>query len=232
MEHLPNKTKKSRKNNSRNLQQRQTPNQDFQIRQINKRRRREHNIKIVFSAICLIVLVLTSYGVWQYYDTQKPPVIGGAAASGTSFSDVSAPDFSLQDINGTQVSLSQYKGKVIGIHFMAVGCHGDIYPINGYQLTQLSNVFNEVSEDFALLTVAMATCENSELDEIRSDYNVKWILGNDYSDKTLEIINSYVPFEIGDGAVVLVDIDFKIAEIYNGGVSADELVTKINQLGA
>jgi hypothetical protein len=39
-----------------------------------------------------------------------------------------------------------------------------------------------------------------------------------------------VPFEIGDGAIVLIDKTFKIAEIYNGGVSASSLVTKIQQL--
>jgi peroxiredoxin len=205
--------------------------QDFYVQQTrNRRRRNERNIKIIFSAICLITLLLTSYGIWQYYDTQKPPIIGGAVASGGT-QNVLAPDFSLQDINGTQVSLSQYRGKVIGIHFMAVGCHGDIYPINEYQLTQISNAFNDLTgENATFLTVAVATCESSELDKIRSNYGVSWILGNDYSDQALEIVNSYVPFEIGDGAVVLVDKDFKIAEVYNGGVSASILVSKINQL--
>jgi hypothetical protein len=196
------------------------------------RRRQSRSIMIIFSTICLITLLLTAYGIWQYYDSQKPPAIGsGAGASGISQS-VSAPDFSLSDINETQASLSQLKGKVIGIHFMAVGCSGQINPINQYQLTQLNSACIDLcdNEEAAFLTVVVATCENSQLDVLRSDYGVNWILGNDYSDGALDIINSYVPFEIGDGAIVLIDKTFKIAEVYNGGVSADNLVTKIQQL--
>ena len=177
-------------------------------------------------------MLLTSYGIWQYYDSQKPPTIGSGAAASDISQLVSAPDFSLQDINGTQTSLSQYKGKVVGIHFMAVGCHGQINPINEYQLTQLSKACSNLckKENVAFLTVAVATCENSQLDVLRSNYGVTWALGNDYTDGALEIVNSYVPFEIGDGAIVLIDKTFSIAGIYNGGISAANLVTKIQQL--
>ena len=209
----------------------QDPNQRSRKRETENRRRNLRNVKIVFSTICLITLLLTSYGIWQYYDGQKPPTIGGAAAD-SSLSNSLAPDFSLQDINGTQTSLSQYKGKVVGIHFMAVGCHGQINPINEYQLTQLSNACSSLcaKQNVAFLTVAVATCENSQLDVLRSNYGVTWALGNDYADGALEIVNSYVPFEVGDGAIVLIDKTFNIAEIYNGGISAANLVTKIQQL--
>ncbi len=82
----------------------------------------------------------------------------------------------------------------------------------------------------AFLTVAVATCENSQLDVLRSDYGVSWILGNDYADKTLEIVNNYVPFKIGDGTVVLIDKNFNVAEVYNNGVSSNTLISKITQL--
>ena len=207
--------------------------QSQRAQKIENRRRMQHNIKIIISTICLITLVLASYGIWQYYDGQKPPTIGGAAgASASSLSTASAPNFSLKDINGTQVSLSQFKGKVIGIHFMAVGCHGQINPINEYQLTQLNGACNNLcgKEDATFLTVAVATCESSDLGVLRSSYGVSWILGNDYADGTLEIVNSYVPFEIRDGTVVLIDKTFSIAEVYQGGVSANQLVSKISQL--
>jgi len=199
-------------------------------REATKRRQKRRNMNIIFAAIGLIVLLLTCYGVWQYYDGQKPPTLGGVA--GGSVSSNKAPDFSLSDINGTQASLSQLKGKVIGIHFMAVGCHGQINPINNYQLSQLNGACNSLckKDDAAFLTVAVATCENSNLDSLRSSYGVSWIMGNDYADGVLEVVNSYAPFQIGDGAIVLIDKNFNIAQIYNGGVSADTLVSKITQL--
>ncbi len=185
---------------------------------------------IILATVGLVFLLLTSYLVWQYYDGQKPPIIGGEVTSG-SVSKV-APDFSLSDINGTQTSLSQLKGKVIGVHFMSVGCHGDINPINEYQLAQLSDTYNAISEtgNISFLTVAVATCENSQLDVLRSDYGVSWIMGNDYADKTLDIVNNYVPFKIGDGTVVLIDKDFNVAEVYNNGVYSNTLISKITQL--
>ena len=233
---MPKEDKKSwkEKQRDRNLkQQRSQIPQSYREQKIENRRRMQRSIKIIFSTICLITLLLTSYGIWQYYDSQKPPTIGGAAAApDVSSSTALAPNFSLKDINGTQISLSQYKGKVIGIHFMAVGCHGQINPINEYQLTQLNSACNSLcgKENATFLTVAVATCESSDLDVLRRNYGVSWTLGNDYADGTLEIVNSYVPFEIGDGTVVLVDKTFSIAQVYQGGVAANTLVSKIGQL--
>src|SRR4030042_3750179 len=85
----------------------------------------------------------SAYGIWQYYEGQKPPEIGGGSNVVPSANlNVPAPDFSLADINGTRVSLSQFRGKVIGIHFMAVGCHGQIYEVNDYMFSQLYSICN------------------------------------------------------------------------------------------
>jgi len=189
--------------------------------------------------ICLIasILSVSVYGVWQYNEGQKPPVIGSNIAAPSPAPNspnpkISAQEFSLQDINGTLVSLSQFKGEVIGIHFMAVGCHGQINPINEYQLTQLKGACNNFcgKEPATILTVAVATCQSSDLNVLRNDYGVTWTLGNDYADGTLDIVDAYVPHEIGDGTVVLIDKNFNIAQVYNGGVAAETLSSKMRQL--
>jgi cytochrome oxidase Cu insertion factor (SCO1/SenC/PrrC family) len=196
-----------------------------------KRKPQKFPMQKLFVGVALIVLILTAYGIWQYYEGQKPPTIGGASGT-VSPSTTSATDFSLRDINGTQVSLSQFSGRVIGIHFMAVGCGGQINPVNEYQLAQLENLCGNLcgKETAAILTVAVATCENSALDVLRSTYGVTWVLGNDYDDGALEIVNAYVPHEIGDGSVVLIDKDFNVAQVYRGGVAAETLSSKISQL--
>ena len=55
-------------------------------------------------------------------------------------------------------------------------------------------------------------------------YGVSWFLGNDYSDeKKLDIIDNYSSLKIGDGAIVLVDKDFNVAQGHNnGGISAED----------
>lgn len=214
----------------RQLKQKQVDEENKKRREIeakNKPRKLPKG-RIIFG-ICLIAIILASYASWQYVEGQKPPTIGGST-SGQLTTSV-APNFSIQDINGTKTSLNQLQGKVIGIHFMAVGCHGNIEAINTYELTQLSNACNSVCKgNVTFLTVAVAVCENSQLDILRSDYAVTWLLGNDYADGVLEIVNSYVPFGIGDGTVILVDKDHNIAEIYNQGVASSTLVSRINQL--
>jgi hypothetical protein len=233
---MPKQRKKNWKDQERERQIKQQRTQQAYQRQSKPNRANKRfklrSVKVIFSAICLITLLLATYGIWQYYEGQKPPTIGSGSIVSGSSSAASAPSFSLKDINGTQVALSDFGGKVLGIHFMAVGCHGQINSVNEYQLAQLNSACNNLcgNENIAFVTVAVATCESSDLNVLRSNYGITWTMGNDYADGALEIVNSYVPFEIGDGTVVLVDGASNIAQIYNGGVSADTLVSKINQL--
>jgi len=65
---------------------------------------------------------------------------------------------------------------------------------------------------------------------LRATYGVSWIIGNDYEDGALDIVNAYVPHEIGDGSVVLIDKTFNVVEVYGGGVAAETLSTRMTQL--
>ena len=174
----------------------------------------------------------SAYGIWQYYEEQKPPEIGGSNVVPTANLNVPAPDFSLEDINGTRVSLSQFRGKVIGIHFMAVGCHGQIYEVNDYMLNQLHTLCSSYcgNGNITFLTVAVATCENSQLDQLRGNYSANWVLGNDYDDEVLDILEAYSSYDIYDGSVVLIDKAFKITQVYSPGVSSGTLASRVQQM--
>jgi hypothetical protein len=68
---------------------------------------------------------------------------------------------------------------VIVIHFMVVGYGGQIYPINNYQLKQLTQVCVAYcgNKPFTVVTVAVATRPNSQLAVIRANYGVTWVSG-------------------------------------------------------
>ncbi len=188
---------------------------------------------MVFAIVlAALLLSVSAYGVWQYYEGQKPPEIGGSNVVPTANLNVPAPDFSLRDINGTRVSLSQFRGKVIGIHFMAVGCHGQIYEVNDYMLNQLHTLCSSYcgNGNITFLTVAVATCENSQLDQIRGNYSANWVLGNDYDDEVLDILDAYSSYDIYDGSVVLIDKAFKITQVYSPGVSSGTLSSRVQQM--
>lgn len=184
----------------------------------------------ILGAFCLVIVIFGVYGYWQFHNSQLPPAIGGN--SNTSPPPENAPTFSLKDINGTQFSLSQQNGKVVIIHFMAVGCSGQIYPINDHQLRQLKTLCSTYcgKRPFAIVTVAVATCPNSQLASIRSSYGVTWFLGNDYDDQKLDIVNAYKDYSIRDGTVILIDKTLRVAKVYTEELAIDTVKNKIDQL--
>jgi len=235
---LPKKEKQKRKSWKERQRERQIRQQRAQEtyqtqreRETERKPRKWPKGKIIFG-VCLIALIFTSYGTWQYFEGQKPPAIGGTTNNPPPTG--SAPSFSLKDINGSQFSLSQHNGKVIAIHFMAVGCGGQIYSINEYQLNQLKQVCTAYcgSKPFTVVTVAVATCPNSELARIRTDYSITWVLGNDYNPKdgTTPIVEAYSKYPIRDGSILLIDKAFNIAQIYTETTTATTLTTEINRL--
>ena len=180
----------------------------------------------VLIGVCLVAFVSIAYGAWQYYgQLQTDGDVKNISAN-------PAPNFSLNDINGTQFSLSQHSGDVIVLHFMAVGCGGQISPINDYQLSQLETVCNNYCGRKAvkIVSVVVATCPSSDLAQIRINKSITWILGNDYDDGKIDIIDAYTSYLIEDGTIILVDKMLNVAQVYIEAVTADTLSFKIDQL--
>lgn len=205
---------------------------------IEKRHKEKSRMRLrkVLGVVCVIVLILISYGVWQSMPhtqpSTEPPPINPTKPPETPSSTDTAPGFSLRDINGTLFSLSNYKGRAIAIHFMAVGCHGQINTINEHQLTQLKTVCNSYCGDkpFAAVTVAVATCPSSDLAQIRATYGITWFLGNDYDDGKMDIVDGYAAYSINDGTIVLIDKTFHVAQTYSEETTASTLSSRISQL--
>jgi hypothetical protein len=224
---LPRKEKQKKKSWKEKQRERQIKQQRAQEayetqreRDIQTKPRKYPKGKIVFG-ICLIGLIFVAYVAWQ--SSSKPP---SSPLTG------SAPDFSLTDINGAPFSLSQQAGKVIAVHFMAVSCGGGIVQTNENQLRTLKSVCSAYcgKKPVAVVTVAATTCAVSCLETIRSNYAVTWTLGNDYDDGKADIVNAYSSCSIADGAIVLVDRNFKIAQVYTEEISFETLSSRINQL--
>lgn len=228
---MPKKKKKRLKERQRKSQIKRQRAQEASRRQSEaKRKTRKWPKGKILIGISFLALILISYGAWQHY-VQLPPSIGGDTNNNTPPTG-SAPTFSFSDINGTQFHLDQFSGKVIAVHFMAVGCGGQVYPINDHQLKQLKASCSNLcgSNPLAIVTVAVATCENNELARIRSTYGVTWVLGNDYADGKMDIVEAYKSYSIKDGTILLIDKTFNVDKVYTEAVTAESLSLKINQL--
>jgi hypothetical protein len=184
--------------------------------------------KIAFG-ICLIGLIFTTFIVWQYSGKSSSPTNG--TTNNPPLVEL-APNFALTDINGDSFSLNQHAGKVIAIHFMAVSCGGGIVQTNENQLRSLKSVCSSYcgEKSVTIVTVAATTCAKSCLEKIRSDYGVTWTLGNDYDDGKGDIIDAYSSYSITDGAIVLIDKNFRVANVYSQETTFGTLSWRIIEL--
>lgn len=184
----------------------------------------------------ILAMIVCVYGIWQYF-YRLPPSIGGTEGSVSPSDQVTnvpsdqAPDFSLKDINGSRFTLIQFQGKIVIVHFMAVGCGGQIRAITDHQLKQLKIVCDNHcgNNNFTMITVVVSTCERNTLDLIRTFYNITWVFGNDYDDKKLEIVDAYEKYSILDGSIILIDKSLRVAEVYNEEIDAGSLSTTISK---
>jgi len=181
----------------------------------------------IIAGILLVTILIVAYEAWQYstMETNSPEPIGPA------------PNFPLMDINSSTPSeiftLEQFSGKVVTIHFMIVGCHGLVYPIDDNQLRQLKLVCNRYCENgqFVIITVLWSTCLTSNLSQIRVDYGITWRMGNDYSDGRMDIFGAYeASYSVKDGTIVLIDKTFNVTQVHTEAMTADTLSSEIEQL--
>ena len=230
MRPLPKKEKKRKKSWKEKQREKQTRLQRSQeAYQIQREREAERKPRKwpkgkILGAFCLILLIFGAYGAWQYTQpSTAPPSINPTSPLQTPY------DFTMNDVDGTKFSLASYRGRVVVIHIMGVGCHGQINPINDNQLTQLKTVCSSFCghEPVTLVTVAVATCPSSDLAQIRTTYGITWPLGNDYDDGTMDIAQKYA--SQGDGTIVLIDKTFHISDAFST-MTASTLLSKINQL--
>jgi len=192
---------------------------------IEKQKKKKAQTKILVGAVCLIVILLGGITAWQYLSapSEDPPEIKPTA---TLFSTY---EFTMKDIDGTRFSLYNYRGNVIVIHLMAVGCSGQINPINDNQLIKLKSLCSSYCDNkpVTIVSVAVATCESSRLSWLRSTYSISWYLGNDYDDGRVDIAQHYGMY--GDGTIIVIDKDFHVHEAYSD-VGVSTIKSKINQL--
>lgn len=177
----------------------------------------------IIVVISLVAILAAAYGSWQYFtmETASPEPLG------------QAPDFPLMDINSTSVfTLGEFSGKVIAIHFMIVGCHGEVYSIDDNQLRQLKSVCNNFcgGGQFVIITVLSSTCLTSNLTQIRLDYGITWRMGNDYNDGMMDIFKAYEAYSVKDGTIVLVNKTFNVTKVHTEATTASALSSEIDQL--
>jgi len=130
-----------------------------------------------------------------------------------------APDFTLRDMNGQMVSLSDYKGKVVMINFWATWCQ----PCQ-VEMPHIDKMEKELGEKgFAVLSIST--------DDARSASKVKPLIKrNGYGftvllDKESTVVTQYNPGKVLPYTVIL-DRELRIQNVHTGYNPGDEVGLK------
>jgi peroxiredoxin len=173
-------------------------------------------IIVIVTAVLYVAVSLWSQNSSPQQNTPSTPEISGPA-----------PLFTIQDINGTQFSLNDFKGKIIVLHFM-----GNINDEEIDEIGKLCPVY--CGENMVAISVTGPTCECTKIQlyQMREVKKVTWFLGQD--DTSYTTYNLYAKYITSHGepyfpTVVLIDKNLNVKGAY-GFVNASTLSSEIESL--
>lgn len=189
--------------------------------------------KTVALAAGIILLAFLAYQFTNNLASDTTDATNPGATSPTT--PTKKPFFTLTDLMGDKHRLADYEGNAAIIHFMGVGCGGEYRTINDNQLKELRKVCLSLCKNSSvkIFTVLVSTCTTTDLMQLYSMYNITWIIGNDYQDEKLDIVNTYSEYEVVDGSIVILGKDLSFHEAIHEAITADTIISKVrDRLGS
>lgn len=148
----------------------------------------------------LVVLVISAalLAGWMKYSDflsrgQKPPK---ASQILNDMEKNGVPDFSLTDINGEEIKLSNYRGKVVLLNFWASWCEPCIQ-----EFPSMLKLIEEMKGDVIMLAVS-ADYEREDIDPFLKAFNVKSDHIKVMWDKDQEVAKQYGTFRLPESYVI------------------------------
>ena len=85
--------------------------------------------------------------------------------------DKEAPDFTLQDADGKTVSLSDFKGKVVVLHFIYTNCP-DFCPLHAEKLAEVQKMVNITPMKAMVQFISITTDPSRDKGQVLKDFGV------------------------------------------------------------
>jgi len=138
-----------------------------------------------------------------------------------------APHFSVKDIDGKVISSSNLSGKVVVLHLAIIYCGGIITEPGKRQLSELTDSWQKKPDAAEYLTVTSENCPTTDLNKIKSEYNITWDIVNDWP--KLSIYKPYTDYfsQHGDPTIIIIDPSWKVVK-HSGWMNSGEIIQAIS----
>lgn len=137
-----------------------------------------------------------------------------------------APLFTISDINGTKISLSNFKGKIIVLYFM-----GTVYDAEVEEIETLWASYR--GKNVVVIGIVGSSCDCTQdlIYKVRKDRDLTWFLARDDAYTTQYLYSKFITShgEPYFPTIVLIDKNLDIKRVY-GFVSASTLSSEIEGL--
>ena len=132
-----------------------------------------------------------------------------------------APDFALEDLEGNSLTLSNFRGKIVLIDFMATQCG----PC-GLQISHLDTIWNSYRNQVVIISISIDPVTDSEevLRSFKQKYSSQWIWARD----TANVGGMYEIVSIP--TTVIIDQKGYIQFRHVGVTGSETLIQEIEQL--
>lgn len=162
---------------------------------------RKKTLIIIMAITIVVILILSTYAF---------SLMGGGEQ---------APNFSLTDINGNKFSLSDFKGKVVVLDFMATWC-----PTCNKVMDTLKAINEKYKDNIVMITIDIDKKESDQdLKTFKEKYEADWIFARD----TAGLITKYHVDTIPK--LVIVDKNGGITFTHAGDISESKLSEEIDK---
>ncbi len=149
------------------------------------------------------------------------PLFSSCAPEGAIGKGMVAPDFTLETLDGSSLTLSSFRGKIVLINFWASWC-----PPCRSEMPELEQAYKELGDDFVLLAVNETNSDN--VDDVRTFVNEQGLSFPILLDKDGTTSNAYRASSLPTS--YFIDREGKIYLIQVGGMNKSFVKSVVGEM--
>ena len=185
---------------------------------------------IIYAAVFVLIVIgavlLYNYLSTGYVPEDKTPSASGKTPTSTTenvSSVETAPDFTVSDLNGNEVHLSDYKGKPIVINFWATWCS----PCK-MELPDFQSAYEKYGDDIVFMMINLTDGYRDTVDTVKEFCNTNGYTFPVFFDTQYTASEAYSAYSIP--TTVAINIDGEIIDTRIGTMSSRDIESLMETL--